>query len=110
MENNHVHTLAVLAQTLCVLVLKGRFALPWNRESWRAVLRALGKKRGKKIRKKQKRRISHKVRIKRAVKKAAKTIWKHLVEIPEKEREQNLATIGRMVKRKLKWRKSANRK
>ena len=63
------------------------------------------KKRGKKIRKRAKRRISPKVRIKRAVKAAAKTIWKHLVELPEKEREQNLATIGRLVKRKLKWKK-----
>lgn len=66
------------------------------------------KKRVKKSRKRQ-RRISHKVRIKRAVKAAAKTIWKHLVELPEKEREQNLATIHRMVKKKLKWRKGEKR-
>lgn len=63
------------------------------------------KKPAKKIRKRHKRRVSHKVRIKRAVKAVAKTIWKHLVELPEKEREQNLATIHRMVKKKLKWRK-----
>jgi len=72
-------------------------------------LRARTTKRKKKG-KKSRRRISHKVRIERAVKAAAKTIWKHLVELPEKEREQNLATIGRMVKKKLKWRKSENRK
>ena len=64
------------------------------------------KKRGKKVRKRQKRRVSRKVRIKRAMKKAAKTIWKHLVEIPEKEREQNMATIQRMVRKKLKWTKA----
>ena len=60
------------------------------------------KKRAKKIRKRHKRRVSHKVRIKRAVKAAAKTIWKHLVELPEKEREQNLATIKRALARKFK--------
>ena len=68
------------------------------------------KKSRNRIRKGPKRRISNKVRIKRAVKAAAKTIWKHLVELPEKEREQNLATIHRMVKKKLKWRKGENRK
>lgn len=52
-----------------------------------------------------KRRFSRKVRIKRAVKAAAKKIWKHLVELPEKERDQNLATIKRLVKKKLKWNK-----
>jgi len=68
------------------------------------------KKRPKKIRKRAKRRVSHKVRIKRAVKAAAKTLWKHLVELPEKERDQNLATIGRLVKKKLKWGKGRNSK
>ena len=74
------------------------------------VLKARKKQREKKIRKKPKRQVSHKVRIKRAVKKAAKTLWKHLVELPEKEREQNLATIGRMVRKKLKWGKRRNSK
>ena len=68
-------------------------------------MKARNRKRGRKIRKRLKRQVSHKVKIKRAVKKAAKTIWKHLVELPEKERDQNLATIGRLVKKKLKWKK-----
>jgi len=64
----------------------------------------------KKSRKKiKKRRVSHKIRIKRAVKAAAKTLWKHLVELPEKEREQNLATIQRMVRKKLKWKNPQKR-
>ena len=73
-------------------------------------MKAGKKHRGKKIRKKQKRRVSHKVRIKRAAKKAAKALWKHLVELPEREREQNLATIGRMVRKKLKWNKKRKSK
>lgn len=60
------------------------------------------KKRAKKIRRRHKGRVSHKVRIKRAVKAVAKTIWKHLVELPEKEREQNLATIKRALAKKFK--------
>lgn len=71
------------------------------------VARKKSRKKGKKTRKRQ---ISHEVRIKRAVKKAAKTIWKHLVELPEKERDQNLATIGRLVKKKLKWKKQRKAK
>ncbi len=60
----------------------------------------------KKIKNKsQKRRTSHKVKIRRVVKAVAKTIWKHLVELPEKERDQNLATIERLMKKKLKWKK-----
>jgi hypothetical protein len=48
------------------------------------------------------RRTSHKQILKRAVKNAAKAIWKHLVELPEKEREQNLALIERELTRKFK--------
>lgn len=65
----------------------------------------VARKKTRKKKKSRRRQVSHKVRIKRAVKKAAKTIWKHLVELPEKERDQNLATIGRLVKKKLKWKK-----
>lgn len=68
------------------------------------------KARGKKNTKSRKRQVSPKTKIKRAVKKAAKTIWKHLVELPEKERDQNLATIQRLLKKKLKWSKQRNSK
>jgi len=73
-------------------------------------LKAHKKKRGMEIRKSRKRRISHKVRIKRAVKTAAKAFWKHIIELPEKERDQNLAAIQRIVKRKLNWKKTEKRK
>ena len=73
-------------------------------------MKARKKQHEKKIRARQKKQVSRKVRIKRAVKRAVKTIWKHLVELPEREREQNLATIGRMVKKRLKWGKGEHRK
>ena len=71
---------------------------------WGHVLKARKGNR-KKINKRQKKLATRKLSLKRAVKAAARTIFKHLVELPEKERRQNLATIGRIVKKKLKWRK-----
>ena len=67
------------------------------------------KKRSTKKSNRKKRRV-RKLSLKRAVKAAARKIFKHLVELPEKERRQNLATIGRMVKKKLKWRKRKTEK
>jgi len=68
------------------------------------------KKRSTKKSNRKKRRVRRKLSLKRAVKAAARKIFKHLVELPEKERRQNLATIARMVKKKLKWRKTKSRK
>ena len=71
----------------------------------RSLVLKVRKKRSTKKSNRKKRRVRPKLGLKRAVKAAARTIFKHLVELPEKERRQNLATIGRMVKKKLKWRK-----
>ena len=43
-----------------------------------------------------------KLSFKRAAQVFAKTIWKHLVQLPEEERERDLAAIERAVTRKLK--------
>jgi hypothetical protein len=63
-------------------------------------LKARKKKHAKK--KTQKRRTRRKLSVKRAVKAAARMLWKHLVELPEKEREQNIAVIERMLTKKFK--------
>ena len=51
---------------------------------------------------KRKKREAKKPSLKRAAQKLAKTIWKHLVELPEEERERDIAAIERAVKRKFK--------
>lgn len=63
------------------------------------VLKARKRNRKKKS---QKRRTSRKLSLKKAVKVAAGMLWKHLVELPEKEREQNIATIQRALAKKFK--------
>jgi hypothetical protein len=52
------------------------------------------KKQGKKQRKKR--------TLKKAVRKIAKTILKHLVELPEQERERNIAAFERALAKKFK--------
>ena len=57
------------------------------------------KKQPKRKEKKEKKR---KLSLKRVAKALAKTIWKHLVELPEKERERTIAALARVVSKKLK--------
>jgi hypothetical protein len=46
-----------------------------------------------------------KLSLKRAAKAVAKNIWLHLVELPEREREEVIAALGRAVAKKFKRKK-----
>jgi hypothetical protein len=45
---------------------------------------------------------SKKPSLKRAAKAVSKFLWKHLVKLPEEEREKNIAAFERAVSKKLK--------
>jgi hypothetical protein len=45
---------------------------------------------------------SKKLSLKRSAEAIAKMIWKHLVKLPEAEREKNIATFERAVSKKFK--------
>jgi len=62
-----------------------------------------------KARKKQQQR-KRKLSLKKAVRSIAKSILKHLVELPEEERERNIAAFERAVAKKFKRQKRKKRK
>ena len=51
-----------------------------------------------------------KLSLKRAVKSIAKIIYKHLVKLPEEERERDIATFERALAKKFKRRRAKKRR
>jgi hypothetical protein len=58
------------------------------------------KKRSQALKGRKKR--SKKLSFKKAAQALAKTMWKHLVQLPEEEREKDIAAIERALTKKLK--------